>query len=163
MEPEDTLEAGRLLAIYLDKKAYFSHNVTVLLQGPMGCGKTVLAKGFGKALGIDPDDIVSPTFSIANRHRGRRVFTHLDLFRLGETCHPLDEFVNSGLDEYFDGVSLIEWSERLDYDYYPEPKLRISMKVFDSPSSTTHTPRLASFEGRFPYSLEEVFNVFPRP
>ena len=83
----------------------------ISLTGSLGAGKTVFAKGFAKQLGID-EAIVSPTFTLVQEYDGRMKMYHLDLYRLsGE-----DEFESMGGEDflYSDGVTLIEWSEKIE-------------------------------------------------
>ena len=100
-----TLEIGEELGRKLRK------GTAVSLRGSLGAGKTVLAKGIAKAFGID-EAIVSPTFTIVQEYEGKRMrMYHLDLYRLsGE-----DEFESMGGEEFLspDGVTLIEWSEKI--------------------------------------------------
>lgn len=81
------------------------------LLGPLGAGKTQLAKGFGVGLGIT-DEVTSPSFTLMAEHAGRLPLFHLDLYRLAGSA----EAVAGGmLDEREDeGVTLIEWADRLD-------------------------------------------------
>lgn len=83
----------------------------ISLTGSLGAGKTVFAKGFAKQLGIG-EAIVSPTFTLVQEYDGRMKMYHLDLYRLsGE-----DEFESMGGEDflYSDGVTLIEWSEKIE-------------------------------------------------
>ena len=83
----------------------------ISLTGSLGAGKTVFAKGFAKQLGIE-EAIVSPTFTLVQEYDGREKMYHLDLYRLsGE-----DEFESMGGEDflYSDGVTLIEWSEKIE-------------------------------------------------
>jgi tRNA threonylcarbamoyladenosine biosynthesis protein TsaE len=81
------------------------------LSGELGSGKTVLARGVGEALGIDPRQVLSPTFNLIREHRGAGgVLVHVDLYRL----EP-EEAAGIGLDEVLaaPGVKVVEWAERL--------------------------------------------------
>ena len=83
----------------------------ISLTGSLGAGKTVFSKGFAKQLGIE-EAIVSPTFTLVQEYDGREKMYHLDLYRLsGE-----DEFESMGGEDflYSDGVTLIEWSEKIE-------------------------------------------------
>ena len=82
-----------------------------LLRGDLGAGKTVFAKGLASGLGIEPDDVTSPSFTLVNAHEGRLRLYHIDLYRLDFGSQE-----NLGLPEIFaDGnaVTVIEWAERL--------------------------------------------------
>lgn len=84
-----------------------------LLQGDLGAGKTVFAKGIGAGLEIDPAEVNSPTFTLVNYHDGRMRLYHLDLYRIEGGAGELYEL---GLDEMLTApaaVVLIEWAERL--------------------------------------------------
>ncbi|MFN8622261.1 MAG: tRNA (adenosine(37)-N6)-threonylcarbamoyltransferase complex ATPase subunit type 1 TsaE [Chloroflexota bacterium] len=83
----------------------------IALLGPLGAGKTQLAKGFGAGLGVT-DEVTSPSFTLMNEHTGRLPLFHLDLYRLAGSA---DAVAGGMLDEREDeGVTLIEWAERLD-------------------------------------------------
>jgi tRNA threonylcarbamoyladenosine biosynthesis protein TsaE len=105
--PEDTFEFGYELG------AKLSGGEVLMLTGPLGAGKTIFAKGIAAGLGIHPDDVSSPTFTLVNRYEARLPFYHLDLYRLAEG--PAAGYA-AGLDELLDEqnvVILIEWAERL--------------------------------------------------
>ena len=78
----------------------------VLLNGPLGAGKTVLAQGIGKGLGID--DVTSPTFVISRVHRGVIPFIHVDAYRLIDTENPNLYLDDLDLDTE-NSVTVIEW------------------------------------------------------
>jgi len=91
----------------------------LLLSGPLGAGKTVFVKGIAAALGLDPAEVTSPTFTLVNPYSGRLTLYHIDLYRLDEgasAAHAvdIDELL---LDEQ--AVLVIEWAERL--GGYPLP------------------------------------------
>jgi tRNA threonylcarbamoyladenosine biosynthesis protein TsaE len=81
------------------------------LSGDLGTGKTQLAKGIARGLGIT-DKILSPTFALVNEYRsGRLPLFHLDLYRL-DTQQQIN---GAGLEQYLidpEGVTVVEWIER---------------------------------------------------
>lgn len=102
--PEDTRELAATLA------AALADGDLLVLTGDLGAGKTCFTQGLGSGLGID-DRITSPTFTLANRYKGRLVLNHLDVYRLNSVAETLD----LGLSELLeDGVTVIEWGDRID-------------------------------------------------
>lgn len=100
-----------------------------LLQGDLGAGKTVFAKGIAAGLDIDPADVNSPTFTLVNQHEGRMRLYHLDLYRLEDGAEDLLEL---GLEEMIndpDAVVLIEWPERLGAKAIPKA-CRVAIRDF---------------------------------
>lgn len=77
------------------------------LNGDLGAGKTLLAKGVGEALGLDPAEVTSPTFAIINEYAGTCPIYHFDLYRLESEL----ELEQIGYEDYFygQGISLVEW------------------------------------------------------
>jgi tRNA threonylcarbamoyladenosine biosynthesis protein TsaE len=91
----------------------------ILLDGPLGAGKTVFTKGLASGLGIDPEEVTSPSFTLVNPHAGRLPLFHIDLYRLDEgagAAHAVDLQELLG-DER--AIIVIEWGERL--GKYPLP------------------------------------------
>src|SRR6185503_21126155 len=85
----------------------------ILLNGALGAGKTILAKGLAQGLEIDSEDVTSPSFTLVNPHQGRLLLYHIDLYRLNEGASAayavdLDEILT---DEK--AVVIIEWAERM--------------------------------------------------
>jgi tRNA threonylcarbamoyladenosine biosynthesis protein TsaE len=80
------------------------------LTGELGAGKTCFIKGLACALGLREEDILSPTFTMIQEHRGRLALFHIDLYRL--EAPGLDDM---GLREYLfsPAVAAVEWFERL--------------------------------------------------
>jgi tRNA threonylcarbamoyladenosine biosynthesis protein TsaE len=103
----------------------------ILLHGQIGVGKTALAQGIARGLGVE-GYVQSPTFTLASEHTGhtadgkRATLYHLDLYRLEEA----GELASFGYEEYFDepaGIVVIEWPERL-AEEVPEEHLLISLE-----------------------------------
>ena len=81
----------------------------VLLYGELGAGKTAFVRGLAAGLGIDPDEVSSPTFTLVQEYSGRLPLFHVDLYRLAP-----GEVDDLGLDALAaGGVLAIEWAERL--------------------------------------------------
>jgi len=78
----------------------------VLINGPLGAGKTVLAQGIGKGLGID--DITSPTFVISRTHKALLPMIHVDAYRLIDTDNPNLYLDDLDLD-LENSVTVVEW------------------------------------------------------
>ncbi len=83
----------------------------IALRGGLGAGKTTIVQGIARGLGVS-EIVTSPTFVIIAEYEGRLPLHHIDLYRIsGET-----EFEDLGAEEllYGGGVSVIEWSERIE-------------------------------------------------
>lgn len=99
----ETEELGRSLAGRL------AAGDVVLLHGDLGAGKTAFVRGLAEGLGVDPDEVSSPTFTLLQRYAGRVPLYHADLYRVSAI-----EAVELGLDEVAaDGVLAVEWAERM--------------------------------------------------
>jgi len=86
---------------------------TVLLYGPLGMGKSTLARGLIRALTGPDEDVPSPTFTLVQFYESDPSVAHFDLYRL---TRP-EEASEIGLDEALDnGCAIIEWPERLGDD-----------------------------------------------
>ena len=78
----------------------------ILVSGPLGAGKTVLAQGVGAGLGII--DITSPTFVISRVHKAAVPFIHVDAYRLVDSENPNLYLDDLDLD-IAGSITLIEW------------------------------------------------------
>ena len=97
----------------------------VALVGELGAGKTTMVKGVVRGLGvIDKRAVKSPTFALVHRYEGRIPIYHFDAYRLISNQEMLD----IGSDEmiYGDGVSIIEWADRVP-ECLPEEYLKITL------------------------------------
>ena len=85
------------------------------LFGTLGAGKTCFTQGLARGLGADRvEEVVSPTFTLHNRHEGRLTLNHIDCYRLGAGAEA--QMNALGWDELFidgDGVAAVEWPEYL--------------------------------------------------
>jgi tRNA threonylcarbamoyladenosine biosynthesis protein TsaE len=107
--PEETLAFGERIGARLCTGA--PEGAVVLLIGPLGAGKTVLAKGIARGLGIT-ENVVSPTYTIVSEYSsGRRPLHHVDLYRI----EGREQLENLGLEDIMagNGIVLIEWGEKL--------------------------------------------------
>ena len=83
---------------------------SLLLYGPLGMGKSTLARGLIRALTTPDEDVPSPTFTLVQFYDSDPPVAHFDLYRL---TRPEEAF-EIGLDEALDeGCAVIEWPERL--------------------------------------------------
>lgn len=101
---EETKRFGELIAPFLFP------NSLVLLNGVLGAGKTTLAKGIAKGMGVR-EEVNSPTFNILKIYEGAYLkLYHIDAYRLEDVA---SENKNIGLEEVIegDGVTLVEWSD----------------------------------------------------
>jgi tRNA threonylcarbamoyladenosine biosynthesis protein TsaE len=120
---EQTAAVGRELAAELLPAG------TLLLSGRLGAGKTVLVKGVAAALGIEPAEIQSPTFTLMREHHGPGGrLLHVDLYRLDAR-----EIAAVGVEEALasPGVKVVEWADRL--PVAPAGALRLELRPGEGP------------------------------
>jgi tRNA threonylcarbamoyladenosine biosynthesis protein TsaE len=106
LSEEETMEFGRALSRGLEG------GELVLLEGELGLGKTVFVRGVAAGLGLPPEDVSSPSFTLIQEYAGGRLNVfHVDLYRLDSP----EEIATLGLDEILDGegVTIVEWGEKL--------------------------------------------------
>ncbi len=119
ISPEQTIETGTRLGRLVPAGSVIS------LEGGLGAGKTVMAKGICRGLGV-ADEVLSPSFILVEEYKGEVPVFHFDLYRLEE----LREVEDAGLYDAVNGrnIVIVEWGDRL-----PEGSLdfdiRIRMKI----------------------------------
>jgi tRNA threonylcarbamoyladenosine biosynthesis protein TsaE len=96
----------------------------VALIGPLGAGKTELAKGVAEGLGVT-SVVNSPTFVLMNEHTGRLRLFHIDAYRLEDP----EEALAAGLfdDRQAAGIAVVEWADRLG-DRLPAERLELTIE-----------------------------------
>ena len=116
----------------------------VCLFGPLGAGKSTLARGLIRALTSPDEEVPSPTFTLVQTYEtGNLILAHFDLYRLDDP----NEIHELGLDEALDeGVVLIEWPERLE-GRLPPDRLDIVLTANGEGRTATLFPH-GSFKGR---------------
>ena len=121
---EETTELGRIIGSQLQGGDLLA------LVGDLGTGKTTFTQGIALGLGVDPAFYVtSPTFTLINEYPARRPLYHIDLYRLRSVFY-IEEL---GLQEYLEsnGVTVIEWAERLAEGTLPETAVRVFLDYVD--------------------------------
>ena len=116
-DKEPARELTRRLATAADTEALGAQiavglkpGMTVYLQGELGAGKTTLARGILRALGV-AGPVKSPTYTLVEPYENSSLYLyHFDFYRLK---HP-DEWADAGLEEHFSGqaICLVEWPEK---------------------------------------------------
>ena len=103
-DPDATSRLGAAIAAALEP------GDAVLLYGPLGMGKSTLARGLIRAMTRPDEDVPSPTFTLVQFYESEPPVAHFDLYRLSRP----GEAAEIGLDEALDeGCAVIEWPERL--------------------------------------------------
>jgi tRNA threonylcarbamoyladenosine biosynthesis protein TsaE len=114
----DTHEFGRRLADVL------CPGDLVVLNGPLGAGKTALTQGIGAGLGVH-GRVVSPTFVIARVHQGGRIpLVHVDAYRLGSLAEVDDMDLDVAIE---DSVTVVEWGSGL-VEQLADARLEVSIE-----------------------------------
>jgi tRNA threonylcarbamoyladenosine biosynthesis protein TsaE len=117
----------------------------ITLSGPLGVGKTALARGFISGLGYD-GEVPSPSFAIVQPYEDLQpAVWHVDLYRIEDPA----EMGELGLDSTSDAVLLIEWPERAGTDVWPEA-LTLSLDFAENGERILTAKVPPSWEGRWP-------------
>lgn len=117
--PEETFALGEALGRAAPAGAI------ILLEGELGAGKTWLTKGIASGLRIDPDQVTSPTYTIAHVHDGGpRALVHVDAYRLDGPEAWIDLDVEAMCPP--DAVMVIEWASRV-AEALPTGRLEVSL------------------------------------
>ena len=121
--PEDTRELAQKIGKTL------SSGDVLLLEGPIGAGKTHFARSLIQSLLSVPEDVPSPTFTLVQVYDGQKdEIWHADLYRLSAP----DEVVELGLaDAFEEAICLVEWPDRL-ANLAPEDALNVSFALTDN-------------------------------
>jgi tRNA threonylcarbamoyladenosine biosynthesis protein TsaE len=116
----------------------------ICLSGPLGAGKSTLARALIRALTTPDEDVPSPTFTLVQFYEGGGLkVAHFDLYRLTDP----DEAYEIGLDEALDeGAAVIEWPERL-AGRLPPDRLDVEIALEEAGRSARLTPH-GAWEGR---------------
>lgn len=141
--PDETLALGERLG-----RAAAAGDL-VCLWGDLGAGKTQLAKGIARGLGV-ADTVTSPTFILMNEYAGRLPLFHVDLYRLADAADALAGGVID--DRQADGLTVVEWPERMG-DVLPAARLDVRI------AGTADEPRtieVAAGGARFRRYIEAV-------
>lgn len=118
----------------------------VCLSGPLGAGKSTLARALIRALTTPDEEAPSPTFTLVQFYEGKRLsVAHFDLYRLTDP----NEAYEIGLDEALDtGAAVIEWPQRLEGNLPPD---RLDVEIELTEDAGERTARLTAhgaWEGR---------------
>lgn len=135
--PEETRAVARRLG------ATLGPGDVVACYGELGSGKTCFIQGLAEGLGVE-GPVTSPTFILIGEYRGRLPVFHVDLYRL----ESLEEILTLGVEEclYGQGVTLIEWAEKLE-PLLPPHAIRVRIRGLGE------EPREIELEGVTPESL----------
>ena len=98
----------------------------VCLKGPLGAGKSTLARALVRTLTTPHEDVPSPTFTLVQFYEGARFpLAHFDLYRLERASEAFEIGLDEALEE---GAAVIEWPERLDWRL-PADRLDIDIAI----------------------------------
>jgi len=146
--PEETARLGMVLGSLLNA------GDMICLEGDLGAGKTCFAQGVARGMGID-GPVSSPTFTLVNEYYGELTLYHLDVYRLNSP----DELEDLGYEEIFygDGVTLLEWAERVQEVL---PAERLEVRINRQPGEeATRVIEISPRGERYEMLVEELKSV----
>ena len=101
----------------------------IAFRGGLGAGKTAFTRGLAKGMGLDPDEVSSPTFAILNVYRSAGTeLRHFDMYRITTP----DSLYSTGFYDYLDGAGVlaIEWSENISAEL-PDTAITVTIEPID--------------------------------
>ena len=134
----DTRRLGAAIAAELKR------HEAVCLSGPLGAGKSTLARGLIQALAGEATEVPSPTFTLVQTYETSALtLAHFDLYRLAKP----EDVVELGLDEALDeGAAVIEWPEKLGH-HLPADRLDVELRIEGDRRRASLNPH-GAWEGR---------------
>lgn len=167
------LTEPRLLAAARALGAWLAPGDVVLLQGPMGAGKTTFTRALAEGLGVlRPDRVRSPTFNLWLEHAGPRPLAHVDLFRLAADDDPSPgsvgaaAFESLGLSELVDAgegpssvVLVVEWAEL----WADPPGAALRIQILPDPANPGLRTLIADASGERPQALLHAWDAETAP
>lgn len=128
---EETEAVGARLA------ARMADNTAIALSGDLGAGKTTLARGVARGLGIKAD-VTSPTYTIYTTYQGTRQLVHMDAYRLGN-AHELDSLT---IEEFLKPpwLILVEWPEHIPGFFEDKTTLGVKIEILPDHSHRIRIP-----------------------
>ena len=111
--------------IAYDLAAALSPGTLIFMKGDLGAGKTAFVRGLAEGLGIPPETVSSPTYTLVKEYYGGRVpLVHFDMYRI----ESLDDLYSIGFFDYLNGKNIlaVEWSENIE-EYIDSPVVTITI------------------------------------
>lgn len=108
---------------------HLGNSTVITFTGTLGAGKTTFISAVCRLLGVEGEEISSPSFSIVNEYRSEttaELIYHFDLYRLKDS----EEAIDAGIEDYFDSgaLCLVEWPEIAE-DLLPDDTVRVSVEA----------------------------------
>ena len=150
----ETQQLGRAIGSTL------SNGDIVALTGVLGSGKSVMARGILRGLGVT-DRIPSPSFIIIARYSGDLSANHIDLYRVEGTGQAIDAGVEEAV--WSDAVSVIEWADRV-AAILPPSRIDVKMDLRDDPDQrlVTILPTDDRMREKLQGVMDRIFSVGKR-